>query len=60
MEDYILKMKNVARQFATYTYPLVEDELILYILGGLGFGFEVVVVNLTSRKNLTLYEVRIK
>ena len=35
-----------------------DDELILYILGGLGSDFESVVVNLTLRDFITLEEVQ--
>ena len=35
-----------------------DDELILYILGGVGSDFESVVVNLTSRDFITLEEVQ--
>ena len=35
-----------------------DDELILYILGGLGSDFESLVVNLTSRDFITLEEVQ--
>ena len=35
-----------------------NDELILYILGGLGHEFEAVIVNLTSRDSIMLQEVQ--
>ena len=34
------------------------DELVLYILGGLGHEFEVVIVNLTSSDSITLQDVQ--
>ena len=35
-----------------------DDELVLYILGGLGSKFDSVVVNLTSKDSVTLPEAQ--
>ena len=48
IEEYILKMKNIASSLMAAGQSISDDELILYILGGLGSEFESVIVNLTS------------
>ena len=57
-EDYILKMKDKATSLIAAGQQISDDELVLYILGGLGLEYESVVVNLTSRYSLTLQEVQ--
>ena len=52
VEEYILKMKGIAHDIMAAGQHISDDELILYILGGLGSDFESVVVNLTSRDAL--------
>ena len=58
VEDYILKMKSLAMSLVAAGQQITDDELILYILGGLGSEFEAVIVNLTSRESITLQEVQ--
>uniref|UniRef100_A0A803PMY8 Retrotransposon Copia-like N-terminal domain-containing protein n=1 Tax=Cannabis sativa TaxID=3483 RepID=A0A803PMY8_CANSA len=59
IDDYFLKMKQYADSLAAAEQPISDDDLILYILGGLGSEYESVVVNLTLRiDNLTLQEVQ--
>ena len=58
VEDYILKMKSLAMSLMADGQQITDDELILYILGGLGSEFEAVIVNLTSRESITLQEVQ--
>ncbi|XP_060970030.1 uncharacterized protein LOC133037187 [Cannabis sativa] len=59
IHDYILKMKNIADGLSAAGQLLSDDDLILYILGGLGHEYEAVVVNLTSRHDqVTLQEVQ--
>ena len=59
MEEYIMKIKNLADSLTVVGQIITDEELILYILGGLRSQFEVVVVNLTSRHdNLTLQEAQ--
>ena len=58
VEDYILKMKSLALSLMAAGQQITDDELILYILGGLGSEFEDVIVNLTSRESITLQEVQ--
>ena len=36
VEDYILKMKSLAMSLVAASQQIPDDELILYILGGLG------------------------
>ena len=55
----MLKMKNVVESLLAAGQTITDEELILYILGGLGQEYESVVVNLTSRQdNITLQEVQ--
>ena len=58
IEDYILKMKSLAMSLMAAGQQITDDELILYIHGGLGSEFEAVIVNLTSRESITLQEVQ--
>uniref|UniRef100_A0A803NF93 Reverse transcriptase Ty1/copia-type domain-containing protein n=1 Tax=Cannabis sativa TaxID=3483 RepID=A0A803NF93_CANSA len=59
IEEYILKMKQHADQLAPAGQPIHDEDLVLYILGGLGTKYEAVVINLTSRTEpLTLQEVQ--
>ena len=57
VKDYILKMKSLAMSLMAAGQQITDDELILFILGGLGSEFEAVIVNLTSRESITLQEV---
>ena len=36
IEEYMLKMKNVAESLLVAGQTIIDDELIQYILGGLG------------------------
>lgn len=59
INDYILKMKNISESRSATGQTLPDEELVLYILGGLGPEYESVVVNLTSRfDTLSLQEVQ--
>ena len=59
IEEYMLKMKNVAEGLLPVGQTITDEELILYILGGLGQEYESVIVNLTSRQDkLLLQEVQ--
>uniref|UniRef100_A0A803NGE1 Retrovirus-related Pol polyprotein from transposon TNT 1-94 n=1 Tax=Cannabis sativa TaxID=3483 RepID=A0A803NGE1_CANSA len=59
IEDYILKMIQHADGLAAAGQPLNDDDLVLYILGGLRSEYEAVIVNLTSRsESLSLSEVQ--
>ena len=40
VEEYILKMKGISHALIAAGQHVSDDELILYILGGLGFDFE--------------------
>ena len=59
VEDYILKMKSSAKELMNVEQVVFDDELVLYILGGLGLEFEYVFVNLTSKDSVTLLEAEI-
>ena len=52
-------MKTNANALITAGQQISDDELILYILGGLGPEFDSVVVNVTSRDSITLEEVQL-
>ena len=58
IEDYVLKMKSLATSLIATGQQISDDELILYILRGLGLEFESVIVNLTSGESVTLQEVQ--
>ncbi|XP_062075179.1 uncharacterized protein LOC133779204 [Humulus lupulus] len=59
IHDYILKMKTIADGLTAAGQVFSDDDLILYILGGLGPEYDSVVINLTSRGDrLTLSEVQ--
>ena len=58
IEDYVLKMKTLANSLMASSQQIPDDELILYILSGLGPEFESVVMNLTSKEYVTLPEVQ--
>ena len=49
IEDYVLKMKSFAHELMSAGHLIPDDELVLFILGGLGPEYESVVVNLTSK-----------
>ena len=51
-------MKSLATSLIADGQQISDDELILYIHGGLGPEFESVIVNLTSIESVTLQEVR--
>ena len=57
IEEYFVKMKNVAdlRNVST-TQTITDDELLLYILGGLGTEYESVIIHLTSRQGAVSLE----
>ena len=58
IEDYFLKMKTIAQDLVSAGQSISNDELVLYILGGLGSEFDSVVVNLTSKDSVTLPEAQ--
>ena len=51
-------MKTLANSLMASSQQIPDDELILYILSGLGPEFESVVMNLTSKEYVTLPEVQ--
>ena len=59
VDEYILKMREVADMLISAGQMVSDDELIIYILGGLGSEYESVIVNLTSRSDsVSLEEVQ--
>uniref|UniRef100_A0A803QF44 Retrovirus-related Pol polyprotein from transposon TNT 1-94 n=1 Tax=Cannabis sativa TaxID=3483 RepID=A0A803QF44_CANSA len=59
IHDYILKMKNITYGLFAAGQLLSDDDLILYILGGLDHEYEAMVFNLTSKHDqFTLQEVQ--
>ena len=58
IEDYFLKMKTIAQDLISAGQSVSDDELVLYILGGLRSEFDSVVVNLTSKDFVTLPEAQ--
>ena len=49
INDYVLKMRNIIDMLSTSGKLIPDEDLILYILGGLGPEFETIVVNITFR-----------
>lgn len=49
MSNYLLKAKLFADQLAMAIKPVVDDGLILYILGGLGLDYGPFVTSITTR-----------
>ena len=58
MDECILKIKGLVDSLLVVGHVIIDADLILYILGGLGNDYEVVVINLTSRENVTMQEVQ--
>ncbi|KAL6333419.1 hypothetical protein AAG906_028604 [Vitis piasezkii] len=49
INDYVLKMRNITDMLSASGKLVSDEDLILYILGGLGPEFETIVVNIMSR-----------
>ena len=49
IQDYILRMKGIDDSLNSTGLIVFDDELLLYILGGLSSEYDPVVINLTSR-----------
>lgn len=58
INEYMLKMQALAHALMTTGQYVDDDELIIYILGGLGSDYESIVVNLTSREFVFLSKVQ--
>ena len=59
IQDYILRMRGIADSLNSSGLVLSDDELLLYILGGLSSEYNSVVVNLTSRhESVSLQEAQ--
>ncbi|KAF3684698.1 hypothetical protein FXO37_01226 [Capsicum annuum] len=50
--EYLPKIKTCADNLAIAAYPVINDDLVLYILGGLRQEYDVVVVSVTNRPEL--------
>lgn len=58
VDDYFLKMRNIADLLAAAGKPITDDDLALQILQGFGMDYDAVVVNFTNRpESLNLQEV---
>ena len=56
--DYFRKMKNLAHTLSTISMPLRDDEIISYILAGLGPDYDSLVTTIaTNTSDITLDEV---
>ena len=55
IEDYVLEMKSFAHELMSAGQLIPDDELVIYILGGLGPEYESVTVNLTFKDSVTQY-----
>nr|XP_016474014.1 PREDICTED: uncharacterized protein LOC107795821 [Nicotiana tabacum] len=49
MVDYLQKMKTLADNLVVVVQPVIDDDLVLHILGGLGPEYDTLVVSVTSR-----------
>ena len=57
IEEYFVKMKNVADLLNVSSgQTITDEELLLYILGGLGSEYEAIVIHLTSRQGVVSLE----
>ena len=54
VDEYVLKKRTLADCLIFVGQPISNDEVILYILSGLGPEYESVVVNITSKDHITL------
>ncbi|KAK0586810.1 hypothetical protein LWI29_012692 [Acer saccharum] len=58
VSEYFVKMKCIADNLSATGNPITEEDLLLYLLAGIGSDYDPVVVNVTARTdNLTLHEV---
>lgn len=58
IDDYALKMKLISNNLRAASQQLSDDDLIMYLLQGVGNEYDAVVVNLTTRTTqLSLFEV---
>ena len=57
IDEYVLKKRTLADCLIFVGQPISDDEVILYILSGLGPEYESVVVNITSKDHITLQRV---
>ena len=57
VHDYFLKMRTIADTLTFTGQSISDDELLLYILGGLGSEYDPVVVNLTSRLKVSILKI---
>uniref|UniRef100_A0A803PPU3 Retrotransposon Copia-like N-terminal domain-containing protein n=1 Tax=Cannabis sativa TaxID=3483 RepID=A0A803PPU3_CANSA len=58
IEEYILKMRCLGDASMAAGQQITDDELILYILGGLGNEYDLAIVTLTSKESVTLQDVQ--
>lgn len=59
IRDYMLKMTSLAENLSTAGQIILDEELILYILGDLGHDYDLIVITLTSRPDtITLHEIQ--
>ncbi|GAV70998.1 UBN2 domain-containing protein, partial [Cephalotus follicularis] len=52
MATYLLKAKSIAYELASATKPFSDDDMILYILGGLSSEYTAFVTSVTTRDSL--------
>ncbi|XP_060960899.1 uncharacterized protein LOC133031422 [Cannabis sativa] len=58
VDEYILKMRCLADALYAASHAISDDELILYILEGLGSEYDSAIVALTTKHAITLFEVQ--
>lgn len=52
VDEYFLQMRSIADGLLAAGHSLSDDDLVLYVLGGLGAEFDAVVVSLTTGREL--------
>ena len=57
IEEYMLKFKSLAYSLMAVGQAITDEELVLYIIGGLGPKYESLVVHLTSKDSVTIPEL---
>ena len=58
MEEYLVKMKNLADRLRLVGSPISNSDLIIKTLNGLDFEYNPVVVKLSDQTNLTWVDLQ--
>lgn len=58
IDEYILKMRCLGDALMAVGHNITDDELIIYILGGLGNEYDSAIVTLTSKESVSMQDVQ--